>query len=67
MPEIGLKVKKDLTKTLITDERVRTVLENMERSNREISELTGGLSVEVIEIIKDAERKGLRGSQYDNR
>jgi hypothetical protein len=57
-------VKED-EKTRITSERVETIINNLELPAERLSELTDGLSVEAVDIIKDVERKGLRGPQHN--
>ncbi len=52
-------------KTVITEERVKIVLENMDLPDKVLSEQTG-LWVKLIRLIKEVERKGLRGPQYGN-
>ena len=51
----------DMTK--ITAEKVKTVVQNMDLSNEELSEMTDGLSLPVIRTIKVVTYKGLRGRQ----
>ena len=52
-------------KTKITSERVEIILNNLELPAEKLSEMTDGLSVAVVELVKGVERKGLRGPQYN--
>lgn len=45
----------------ITDKRARTVVGNMDKDPEALQEMTGGLSVSIIKLIKRAQREGLRG------
>ncbi|MBS3789178.1 hypothetical protein KGY79_13415 [Candidatus Bipolaricaulota bacterium] len=51
----------DMTK--ITTERVTTVVQNMDLPNEKLSEMTDGLSLPVIRMIRVVTYKGLRGYQ----
>jgi len=45
----------------ITNKRVKTIVGNMNKDSQILQEMTGGLPIPVIKLIKRGQREGLRG------
>lgn len=53
-------------KVKITEGRVNLILDNLELPAEELNELTDGLTVKIIELIKRLELEGKRGIKSVN-
>lgn len=53
-------------KVKITEGRVNLILDNLELPAEQLSELTDGLTVKIIELIKRLELEGKRGIKSVN-